>query len=505
MGGTSSVLNHEDGINSSIRLINFSDFKELGLFPQYPLNQDKAIALNHFTEAQYKDSLIIFVSHVWLRGSSNMEGWDGKAHPDDVSNAKYKLCVEGIEVIVKELAPGLNSCYLWIDFGCVDQSNNPALEIRALDKIMQLCDCIFTPIVDAATHFPENPSIFFTQYKSPAWSGPSPTAYLNRAWCRLEMLYGANIPLMEEDIHESRSGKMQGDLLIAKKEGRRPHIVYSTTASMMKKHPIVLAPIERVWFEINAPLNGFVNHESDKGIIAKLSEDLKPYLKVQHQEHYEGELNSEGKREGRGKCVFPNTDSYEGDWKNDMMSGRGKYLSHIGDIYEGEFQANVREGKGILIAADGSVYEGEFHDNKKAGKGKFIYVKGDVYDGDFLNNFMEGIGKYTSKSGDIYIGQFQRGFMEGKGKFQYASGDVYEGMWKNNTKHGFGIFRSASGDRYEGEWLNGKMHGTGKYYTSTNEMVYDGLWRHGDVFMPSSTTASTAGSDNEEESEVGES
>ena len=42
-----------------------------------------------------------------------------------------------------------------------------------------------------------------------------------------------------------------------------------------------------------------------------------------------------GKRDGHGKCEYPNRDHYEGLWKNDKRHGLGKMVYANGDIYEG--------------------------------------------------------------------------------------------------------------------------------------------------------------------------
>ena len=45
---------------------------------------------------------------------------DGRPHPDNASGDKYRLCVDGIPVIHSTMAPGMSSCYVWLDFGCMD-------------------------------------------------------------------------------------------------------------------------------------------------------------------------------------------------------------------------------------------------------------------------------------------------------------------------------------------------------------------------------------------------
>ena len=38
---------------------------------------------------------------------------------------------------MKVMAPGVKKCYLWLDFGCMDQDGNPAGELKQLDEIVR--------------------------------------------------------------------------------------------------------------------------------------------------------------------------------------------------------------------------------------------------------------------------------------------------------------------------------------------------------------------------------
>jgi len=489
MGGSSSVINHKDSLSSAgVKIIDFTNFKAIGRLPRYPEDIEIATSLNHLTEAQYKDSLIIFVSHRWLRSSPESSGWDGIPQPDDINGSKYRLCVEGIEAIKKLYAKGMTGCYLWIDYGCLDQTSNPAAQLKMLDKIVQMSDCVFTPLVDDFDRehwkFPHSTEDFYNQYKSHAWTGGK-DAYLSRAWCLMELLYAYHVPLMEDDIFDSRAAKLSGDLLLAKKENRRPHIVYSSYSSLLRIDPVVLPAHSPVFSVADAQLTC----EGDRVLLQQLLEDLRPYLKRHDEERYEGERDAQGQRHGRGRAELESGDNYEGDWLADEITGRGKYITagKRGDIYEGELINGRRQGKGVLMSAEGDVYEGFFVDQKKSGRGKFCTANGDVYVGDFLCDEMQGMGRFVAACGDVYEGEFVRGLMQGRGRFVYSSGDCYEGTWQANAKHGEGTFRSVSGDRYEGEWKQGKMHGVGRYFSASGELLYDGQWREGEpVPAPSS-------------------
>ena len=56
---------------------------------------------------------------------------------------------------------------------------------------MQLCDCVFTPILDEARLLPMDIGLTgkYSDYKAREWAD-EPEGYLHRSWCRLELFYG---------------------------------------------------------------------------------------------------------------------------------------------------------------------------------------------------------------------------------------------------------------------------------------------------------------------------
>ena len=97
--------------------------KASGTFPRYPGNEDVIVTLDQLTPAIYNLSLIASISHCWLRGLSGAEGWDGRPHPDNAictPGEKYAVYIEGLQMIKQQLASGMDRCYVWLDFGCID-------------------------------------------------------------------------------------------------------------------------------------------------------------------------------------------------------------------------------------------------------------------------------------------------------------------------------------------------------------------------------------------------
>ena len=183
-----------------IRLIDFEVFKSLKSFPRYP-DTKEVVELDHIDR---EISFIVFISHCWLRGWEGAEGYDKKPHPDNKTHDKFKLCRRGISMAWNQLAPGMKKCYVWLgnifyllnliyllqlsDFGCMDQDSDPAGELKQLDKIVEACDCLFTPLYHEDLDWELSPVFedIYKEYKSAAWIGEK-YGYLSRGWCRVEM------------------------------------------------------------------------------------------------------------------------------------------------------------------------------------------------------------------------------------------------------------------------------------------------------------------------------
>ena len=97
-----------------VRFINYNDLKKLPSFPRYPENADLCINEDAIDRSS---SLVIFISHCWLRG------WSGAARTLEETSTRYEKSVSAV----------------WIDYGCINQNADPAGELKQLDKIVQAC------------------------------------------------------------------------------------------------------------------------------------------------------------------------------------------------------------------------------------------------------------------------------------------------------------------------------------------------------------------------------
>jgi hypothetical protein len=463
MGAASSIASDAELLRS-IRLIPFQDFKALGQLPRYPDNRDLTITLDRLDEETYNTSLIVFISHCWLRGWDGAEGWDGRPHPDNAEGGKFALCVEGIEKVLKIMAPGMTNCFLWLDFGCIDQDGDPAGELRQLDKIVQVCDCVLTPIFDkdpGGWDFPKVIRNYYDDYRSPSWSGQSPVAYLSRGWCRVEMFFAANIPLLPDPAQ--RRERFANALAFHRAAGRRPHILYgSKERAGGQGAPKVLPPLRNSFFAQFHPEQGRLTKAADREAIRRLVEELRPFM-TPVAEGYDGET-VQGRPHGRGRYVYANGDEFVGHFLDGKQSGHGRFVFACGHIYEGDWRLGKRHGPGRFLYANGNCYAGDFQDNKRHGRGRYQHASGDVYEGDWRADCMHGRGRYLyAASGDEYEGEFRQDLKHGRGRLALASGEVYEGEWRDNKICGRGLFLYADGSRFEGEFRDGRRHGRGKF------------------------------------------
>lgn len=149
--------------------------------------------------------------------------------------------------------------------------------------------------------------------------------------------------------------------------------------------------------------------------------------------HYIGELNNDGERDGYGKIEYSTGDSYEGYWKNGKKNGNGLYRFRGGGSFLGQFADDVPNGNGQRIYSSGNFYEGEFLGGKKNGIGKMRFKNGDIYEGSWNNDDMQGEGTYYWTTGDWFVGKFERDQRDGPGVLHLVNGDIIEGTWSKNS------------------------------------------------------------------------
>ena len=139
-------------------------------------------------------------------------------------------------------------------------------------------------------------------------------------------------------------------------------------------------------------------------------------------------------------------------------SGKIATIDFSDGSYQGEIDKEGRkDGKGTYRWNDGSSYEGDFKENDRHGLGTFLWNNGESYKGDYFKDERTGEGAYSWPDGSTYRGSFLNGKRHGKGIFVSPDGSVYKGDWFDDLQHGEGILTRANGTTVEGVWRMGKL------------------------------------------------
>jgi len=437
-GGGSTELGEADanGVGGKQRaeavFIAFEDFKVCGVIPrrghregfEHQLtkqgNETMCRAKSSFDGSK---TLFVFVSHRWL-SPGGAEG-----HPDDVEGSKHKLIVEAVEKLLqgKHMKAEDWGVALWIDFGCVDQDlENPAAELDELHEIIAQADVLLTPVHDPGHAEWEYPALwndFYAEYKAVSFQ-----EYWGRAWCVLEAMSGACMPV-EGGVGRAEVFE-EGAIKNAILGGRRNHIVYGTKESVSLRAPYFFPPLLHLNLEKYNPTTLALTSEKDRRTILRIAGGLRKHIKPL-EVGYKGERTRFLRlKNGWGTYTYENGNVYEGLWEDGERHGRGTSRYANGNVYEGEYKDDKRNGRGTFRFADGDVYEGEYKDGKRHGRGTFRYASGPVYEGEFKDGKKHGRGTYRFANGDVYEGEFEMQLYHGMGKLTYADGRVEEGRFE---------------------------------------------------------------------------
>lgn len=396
-----------ENLDYPIKVISFNDFKTYSEIPRY--NKSNT-SLKDIRDIDPSTAFFIFFSHCWIAGHVGSPEWRGFPHPDNLSNGKMRLCISSVERVWRTMASEMPNCYIWMDYTCIDQDADPAGELKQLDKIVQCMDCMITPLVneDHTSWLFTDADALFYGYKAKEWC-EGDYAYINRSWCRMEMLYAAHIPFRPNN--NVRARKFEFALKVGALAGHRPHILYGTQ-ELLRDRPLILERLDNGFLTEYCPSKGSITKESDRLKIADFMKQLETYMKPPIQSKYIGELNAKNQRHGQGEYICENGSRYIGSWYEDM-----------------------RHGFGTLYGANGDTHEGNFQNNMRNGVCKGIYSNGDIYDGEWLNDRRHGYGQLSR-----------------------TSISVYTGLWINGNRHGFGTLISWDGTTIQrGEWVDNKF------------------------------------------------
>ncbi len=96
-----------------------------------------------------------------------------------------------------------------------------------------------------------------------------------------------------------------------------------------------------------------------------------------------------------------------------------------GASYVGDFAHGLKHGKGLWRKSkdpNSNQYEGEYRDDQKCGQGVFKWASGNIYRGDYRNDERNGEGKMEWTDGSKYEGEWKNGIQHGIGKMTFPNG-----------------------------------------------------------------------------------
>jgi hypothetical protein len=450
--------------NESVKFISLKQFKTLGRIPRYI---DVDSYLEEITPEKHSNALVVYVSHRWITEKSGI--WQ----PDDSNSNNYKLIIEGIEKLWKNLAPWMEDCYLWINYSCAAEQS-----LNQLSAAMTFCDCIFTPLYDqdfkpvqsilssislSASPKHDPPKVtpsYSAAYSSPSWEG-SNCSYLQQAVCRLEMFLGANSPLLNDNAKE-RMKKLIGKtstLYYHRKMERRPHFLYETKESKDFGIPFCLPPLTRFNFDYHLydPQFGAIYTREQEQLIRSFASECPAFL-PKPGPGYCGDDN-------HGTYFFEDGTIYEGKWLNGSFSGYFTCYYPTGDYYEGVWRDGLRHGKGTYIYNNGEFFAGDWHNGNKY-EGRYFYSTGDRCKGFWFNGKRSLGGTYVYfQDGCRYEGGWADGRRRIPGKCTLLSGDCLEFSWSSRVQDTpcRVKYTCHNSESYEGNWWKGKIRRSGEY------------------------------------------
>lgn len=88
---------------------------------------------------------------------------------------------------------------------------------------------------------------------------------------------------------------------------------------------------------------------------------------------YDGEWDNDV-RCGMGECMFASGDHYVGEWKDNQMNGSGTMYYFGGAKYQGDWRAALRHGFGLLVEPDGTQYEGDWFEDRRQGQVRYFFL-----------------------------------------------------------------------------------------------------------------------------------
>eukprot|EP00903_Cladosiphon_okamuranus_P017117 g15770.t1 len=499
-------------------------------FPKYQKAM-RSGALVPYDSLDRNSAFVVFVSHRWINDSGRSTAFrqqgaagDGGDGTPDVDSAKHAFLVEGLSSILASL-PREVAVFLWIDFSCIDQDDEESKRkgARSLAAYMQLSDAVFTPYAESLYPSSGGGGETFANPLGEVCNTPWPNSYrslqdfCSRAWCRLEVLLCATLPLRDGGF---RYFAARGE------EGRaqdRPHFVYGDYQRRRKLPPEALArSVDDAWASSLDPLEGFLSNQDDMEAIVHGMGPLRLASRSAANSAIGSSLNtytaapaaassqargSEERRRAAGRATGENADTLGRN-----VGGRGQVVPRgsgrgragrgfipppietraVPSLSEAELVSAARGNapdrlmspavKGSKIMASPMRMRTAAADSAMGRETE--EVRGDssmpgwLWDTVFQYPLAQGDTRTQYSDGSTFVGPLKDGMRHGKGCYFFQDGSRYEGWFKEDKRHGKGTLNLAGGGRYVGDWENDLQHGEGTFYFADSS-CFKGSWLQG--------------------------
>ncbi|CBJ29089.1 MORN repeat variant family protein [Ectocarpus siliculosus] len=515
-------------------------------FPKYQ-NAMRSGALVPYDSLDRNSAFVVFVSHRWINESSRpTEFWKhgggqdfGEGSPD-VDSAKHTFLVEGLHSILASL-PREVAVFLWIDYSCIDQENPESKRkgARSVAAYMQLSDAVFTPYAESL--YPSSGGGGGETFANPlgeVCNTPWPNSYrslqdfCSRAWCRLEVLLCATLPLRDGGF---RYFAARGE------EGRaqdRPHFVYGEYQRRRNLPPEALArSVDEAWASSVDPLEGFLSNPEDMEAIvhgmgpvrlasrsaasSALGSSVNTTTAVAtvatplHPGDSEERRRATGRASGERERERESSDAVGRGGGGGSGGGRGQGASKgagrgrtgrelIPPLSETRAMPGLSDEAELVSAARSIATDRLMSPAVKGGRiisspspmrkrtaaadsavgSETRGARGDssmpgwLWDTVFQYPLSEGDTRTQYSDGSTFVGPLKDGMRHGKGCYFFQDGSRYEGYFKGDKRHGEGTLNLASGGKYVGHWENDLQHGDGTFYFADSS-CFKGLWVQG--------------------------
>lgn len=456
-------------------LLDFDVLRTLGNIPRSDAARSINGLLVRLSDVRDRGStLVIFVSHRWLRSRSGL--------PDSKSHAKYERVCVAVEILKRQFLAGTSNdqaeaprrVLLWIDWSCLDQ-DEPELKARgvaSLPAYVERSDVLLTPITG-------NRDTYGWGILARRWASRSDellemvtrTMYsldramllrhaharelFSRGWIRMEEFLGSNTPLPKNGF-----GWFERKRVSHRRD--RPH--FFCTPELLPENFLLLLPrlVKSTLRALN-PVGGEFHDERDRTAIATI---LGRVTWDDSDEHgYEGPRDDEGRPDGEGVETFAD-----------------------GSVFRGKFVAGC-PAEGIIEYPTGDIYRGTVvtRGSRPAphGTGEYQFADGDRYVGSFADGYASGVGTMYYSWGSVSRGTWASDSENGICTETFPDGSIYEGHFVNGQKHGPGAFTFRGSDRFVGRWNRRRVHGWGKFTTANEGQLSVYLRRGKPLWLPS--------------------